>query len=117
MLFRVVACIIQIFVRSDVFVDVIRFDLKRKAPRVCVQQLAPWAVLFFFSSLYKTSYIRILLFSRTSPAKYVRNPKPPEIQFLNLKSDQLGLSLVAFEEASNTIRNLVGRAFLRTTPW
>ena len=35
------------FVSFDVFVDVVRFDLKQEAISVCVQELALGAVLFF----------------------------------------------------------------------
>ena len=45
--FRVVARVVQVFVGFDVFVDVFRFHLKKEAVRICVQELAPGAVLFF----------------------------------------------------------------------
>ena len=47
MVFRIVAGVKEMLVRFHVFVDVVRFDLQEKAVRVCVQQLAPRAVLFF----------------------------------------------------------------------
>ena len=40
MLLRLVVRVIQVFVRFDVFVDVIHFDLKQKSVGVCVQELA-----------------------------------------------------------------------------
>ena len=53
MVFRIVACVKEMLVRFHVFVDLVRFDLQEKAVRVCVQQLAPRAVLFFFQVLVK----------------------------------------------------------------
>ena len=46
MLLRVIARIILIFVCFDVFVDIIRFNLKQKAVGVCVQKFALWAIFF-----------------------------------------------------------------------
>ena len=47
MLLRVIARIIEIFLCFDVFVDIIRFNLKKKAVGVCVQKFALWAIFFF----------------------------------------------------------------------
>jgi len=68
-----------------------------------------------FRKAFSISPKRVILLSlnRRRILKTVRVKAGPEYR----QSIKLGLSLVAFEEASNPIRDLVVRASRHTTPW
>ena len=82
-IFGIVACVVQILVSFHVFVNVLCFDFQDEAVRVCVQQLALKAVLFFKVVIEEVVHQDLAVVQDRHPSVHRFVKKKPALSHIN----------------------------------